>query len=154
MLKIRLTRLGKKHDPHYRIIVTEARSKRDGKAIEYLGHYDPRSKELKLDIDRAKYWLSVGAKPTETVHSMLAKKKLLKPLKRAKRAPKKPKKEKRTESDEKKKETSATKKDEKVEKKVKTKDKKEAKVEKEEKTEEKDTKSKKKKAETKDNKKK
>ena len=84
MLKIRLKRLGKKHDPHYRIVIMPARSKRDGKAVEYIGYYNPRTKEINLKKERAEYWLSVGAQPTETVHSILAKHKLVerKPLKK------------------------------------------------------------------------
>lgn len=87
-------RLGKRHDPHYRIIVIPARTKREGRAVEQIGHYNPKSKEVTVDVERAKYWLSVGAQPTATVHSILAKKKLLKPLERTKREPKKAKKAK------------------------------------------------------------
>ncbi|MFC1780090.1 30S ribosomal protein S16 [Patescibacteria group bacterium] len=98
MLKIRLTRTGKKHDPHYRIIVMPARTKRDGRAVEYIGYYNPRSKEIKLKVERAKHWLSVGAQPTDTVRSILVKHKLLKQLPRPKREPKKPKKEMKKEA--------------------------------------------------------
>ncbi len=94
MLKIRLKRIGKKNDPQYRIVVIPARSKRDGRAIEYLGYHNPRKKETKLDIKRAEYWLSVGAQPTETARSILVKHKLAKQQPRPKRPPKKPKKEK------------------------------------------------------------
>ena len=97
MLKLRLKRMGKKNSPHYRIVVMPARSKRDGKAVEYIGHYNPKSKELKLDVDRAKYWLSVGAQPTDTVHSFLAKHKLIKAQERPKLPPKKPKKQQKEE---------------------------------------------------------
>lgn len=100
MLKIRLTRIGKRHEPHYRIIVIPARTKRDGKAIDLLGHYNPKTKELKLDVEKAKHWLSVGAQPTVTVHAMLAKHKLVEQLPRPKRDPKKPKKEQKAESKE------------------------------------------------------
>ena len=93
MLKIRLKRIGKKQEPHYRIVVMPARTKRDGKAVEYIGYHSPIRKETKLEIERAKYWLSVGAKPTATVHSILAKHKLLEPLPRPDRPPLKPKKE-------------------------------------------------------------
>ncbi len=92
MLKIRLTRIGKRNSPQYRIVVMPARSKRDGKAIEYIGYYNPISKKLKLDVERAKYWISVGAKPTETVKSFLVKKKIVKAGFQPKRQPKKPKK--------------------------------------------------------------
>ena len=73
MLKIKLTRLGKKHQPSYRIVVVEARSKRDGKYIKLLGFYNPLSKTNKIKIDKEKYqeWLSKGAQPTETVRRLV-----------------------------------------------------------------------------------
>ena len=79
MVKISLTRIGKRNQPHYRIVVRPARSKRDGKALEYIGYYNPRSNPttVTLDLERAKYWLSVGAQPTDTVRDMLIKEKLL-----------------------------------------------------------------------------
>jgi small subunit ribosomal protein S16 len=78
-LKIRLTRIGTTHQPHYRVVVAEARSRRDGAPVEVLGTYNPRAKAdpVKLDLARVDYWLSKGAKPTDTLHSM---------IKRAKRA--------------------------------------------------------------------
>lgn len=94
MLKIRLKRLGKRNAPHYRIVVMPARTKRDGRAIEYLGHYNPRTKDLKIDKERAEYWLSVGAQPTDTAKSLLTKQKILKPEPRYERPARKPKKEK------------------------------------------------------------
>jgi small subunit ribosomal protein S16 len=71
-LKIRLSRGGAKKRPYYRIVVADARSPRDGRFIERIGHYNPllpRDSEdrLKLDIDRAKHWLSHGAQPTDRV---------------------------------------------------------------------------------------
>ncbi|MFW5702656.1 MAG: 30S ribosomal protein S16 [Candidatus Dojkabacteria bacterium] len=80
MVKLRLTRTGKKHEPHYRLIAISARTKRDGEAIEYLGYYNPRSNPSTVDfnIERVKYWLSVGAQPTETVKGLLVKEKVLK----------------------------------------------------------------------------
>jgi len=93
MLKIRLKRVGKKDKPHYRIIVIPARTKREGKAIEYIGYYNPLDKKVDVKLERAKYWLSVGAQPTDTVRSILAKHKIIEPLQRPKRPPKKPKKE-------------------------------------------------------------
>lgn len=91
MLKIRLKRIGKKNTSQFRVVIMPARSKRDGKAIEYIGYYNPRSKELKLKLDRAKYWLSVGAKPTDTVLGILVKHKLAKAPIRPKKQPKEPK---------------------------------------------------------------
>ncbi len=70
MVKIRLSRFGAKHNPHYRIVVTDSRKKRDGAYIERIGYYDPRKTTpnwYRVDVERARYWLSVGAQPTETV---------------------------------------------------------------------------------------
>ncbi len=73
MLAIRLTRMGAKKKPFYRIIVTEKRSKRDGRFIENLGYYDPCSKpaNIKLNSERVNYWIERGAQPTDTVRNML-----------------------------------------------------------------------------------
>ncbi|HEY3754665.1 MAG TPA: 30S ribosomal protein S16 [Opitutaceae bacterium] len=72
-LKIRLTRIGTTHQPHYRVVVAEARSRRDGAPVEVLGTYDPRSKgnPVKVDLARVDYWVSKGAKPTDTLHAMI-----------------------------------------------------------------------------------
>lgn len=70
MVKIRLMRMGAKKNPHYRIVVVDARQKRGGSYIESLGHYDPREtgqEPLKIDAERAQYWLGNGAQPTESV---------------------------------------------------------------------------------------
>ena len=76
MLSIRLTRMGAKKKPFYRIVVAEKRSKRDGRFVESVGHYDPTRKpaEVKLDRDRINYWIERGAKPTETVESLIRRK--------------------------------------------------------------------------------
>ncbi len=84
MVKIRLKRQGKKFTPSYRIIATQARSKRDGRAIEDLGFYSPMSKEIKVKKDRIEYWLGVGAKPTSTVANILIKESIIKPSKNKK----------------------------------------------------------------------
>ncbi len=75
MVKIRLRRVGAKKQPHYRVVVTDSRSPRDGKFIEVIGHYNPRTEPPTVEIDgeRALYWLSVGAQPTAAVHRMLDK---------------------------------------------------------------------------------
>jgi small subunit ribosomal protein S16 len=80
MVKLRFTRLGKAHQPVYRLIAIQARTKRDGEALEQLGKYNPRNKPttFEYDKDRVKYWLSVGAQPTYTVGRLLAKDGLLK----------------------------------------------------------------------------
>jgi len=78
MLKIRLTRTGKKNQPHYRIVVIESWRAVKGKHIEILGHYDPRTKEIVLKKDRIKHWLSIGAQTSPTVHNLLVKNKIIK----------------------------------------------------------------------------
>ncbi|MGH7995624.1 MAG: 30S ribosomal protein S16 [Opitutaceae bacterium] len=72
-LKIRLTRIGSTHQPHYRVIVAEARSRRDGAPVEVLGTYDPRADAggVKLNLERIDYWIGKGAKPSDTLHSMI-----------------------------------------------------------------------------------
>jgi len=70
MVKIRLSRFGARNNPHYRIVVTDSRKRRDGAYLERIGYYDPRKTTpdwYKVDVERARYWLSVGAKPTDTV---------------------------------------------------------------------------------------
>ncbi|MDO5736055.1 MAG: 30S ribosomal protein S16 [Propionibacteriaceae bacterium] len=71
--KIRLKRFGKTRSPHYRIIVIDSRSKRDGQAIEEIGLYHPKNDPsvMKIDSERAQYWLSVGAQPTEAVVAIM-----------------------------------------------------------------------------------
>ena len=71
MLAIKLSRFGKKKQPTYRIIVLEKTKDPWGDYLEMLGHYNPRSKETKLNTERIKHWISVGAKPTDTVHNLL-----------------------------------------------------------------------------------
>lgn len=66
MLKIRLKRLGAKKAPSYRIIVINSTTKREGKPIQELGFYNPKTKEMKLDKAAAESWISKGAQPTET----------------------------------------------------------------------------------------
>jgi len=75
-LSIRLSRIGAIHKPIYHVVVAEARSRRDGRAVEMLGTYSPRSKaadSLTLKVDRAEYWISKGAKPSDTVNSLIKK---------------------------------------------------------------------------------
>ncbi len=71
MLKIRLQRYGKSGAPYYRIAVLPKTSRRDGKPVELLGSYNPRTKELVLNVARAAYWQSVGAIPSDTVAALL-----------------------------------------------------------------------------------
>jgi small subunit ribosomal protein S16 len=73
MVKLRLTRMGGKKRPFFRIVATDSRAKRDGRFIEILGTYDPvkNPPEVHLNPERIKYWLSVGAQPTNTVRVLL-----------------------------------------------------------------------------------
>lgn len=79
MLAIRLTRTGKVHAPHYRIVVQEKRSKLNGKAVEIIGHYHPAQAEklLVVNKERAEYWISKGAQPSDTVTNLLVKEGIL-----------------------------------------------------------------------------
>lgn len=75
MVKIRLSRVGKTKQPSYRVVVADIRSARDGDFIEIIGHYNPRTEPttLVIDAEKAKLWLSRGAKPTERVSILLGK---------------------------------------------------------------------------------
>ena len=95
-VKIRLTRMGDKDSAFYRVVVTDSKQARDGRYIESLGTYDPKIEDklaaIKLDADRAKYWLGVGAKPTETAQALLVKAGIVEPKKVApKKKPSAPK---------------------------------------------------------------
>jgi small subunit ribosomal protein S16 len=72
-VKIRLKRLGKIREPYYRVVVADSRTKRDGRAIEEIGKYHPKLEPslIEIDSERAQYWLSVGAQPTEQVQHLL-----------------------------------------------------------------------------------
>ena len=75
-VKIRMKRIGAKNTPAFRIVVADSRSPRDGKCIEELGTYLPQKKvgdKYTLDMERAAYWISKGAQPSETVRSLLKK---------------------------------------------------------------------------------
>ncbi|XP_047164079.1 30S ribosomal protein S16-1, chloroplastic-like [Vigna umbellata] len=76
VVKIRLARLGCRNHPFYRVVVTDSKTPRDGKQLEVLGFYNPISgkdeeENMRLKLERVKYWLSVGAKPTEPVEYLL-----------------------------------------------------------------------------------
>ncbi|MEM7113314.1 MAG: 30S ribosomal protein S16 [Chloroflexota bacterium] len=73
MLRIRLSRFGKKRQPFYRVVVADAKSKRDGRIVERIGHMNPRTDPLEFTIqeDRALHWLSVGAQPSDAVRRLL-----------------------------------------------------------------------------------
>ncbi|MEG0363785.1 MAG: 30S ribosomal protein S16, partial [Aurantimicrobium sp.] len=72
-VKIRLKRMGKIRAPYYRIVVADSRTKRDGRVIEEIGKYHPTENPSFIEVksDRAQYWLSVGAQPTEQVEALL-----------------------------------------------------------------------------------
>ncbi|MDP6932011.1 MAG: 30S ribosomal protein S16 [Myxococcota bacterium] len=72
-VRLRLTRMGRKKKPFYRIVAADARSPRDGRCIEFLGHYDPKTEPptVVVDLARVDYWLGVGASPSETVASLV-----------------------------------------------------------------------------------
>ncbi len=75
MVKIRLSRVGKKKQPSYRLVVADVKSPRDGDFIEIIGHYNPRTEPATIVIDeeKARHWLSRGAQPTERVSILLGK---------------------------------------------------------------------------------
>ena len=75
MLRIRLTRVGKKRQASYRIVVTEVTAKRDGRIVERIGYYNPLTDPMTFTLqeDRALYWLSVGAQPSDAVERLLVK---------------------------------------------------------------------------------
>ena len=75
MVKLRLRRMGAINQPFYRIVAVDSRKKRDGKYIESIGWYDPKPdpSQIKIDTERALYWLGVGAQPSDTVRSLLRK---------------------------------------------------------------------------------
>jgi small subunit ribosomal protein S16 len=75
LVKIRLTRLGAHKKPFYRLIVADSRARRDGPFIEILGTYDPLKEpsEIKMDIEKARLWLSKGAQPTDTAKRLMQK---------------------------------------------------------------------------------
>lgn len=77
MLKLRLKLIGRRGQPCYRIIVTDSRVKRDGRAIEEVGFYNPITKETHLKLDRIVSRLETGARPTNTVRNLLVKAKVL-----------------------------------------------------------------------------
>ncbi len=78
-VKLRLRRMGKKKQPVYKVVAADSRSPRDGKFLEAIGLYNPKSNPALVDINeqRALYWLGVGAQPTETVRSLLSKQGIL-----------------------------------------------------------------------------
>ena len=77
MLKLRLTRTGRKKQPAYRLVIMEASTRRDGRPIEFVGYYNPLTKESHFKVEKIQKWLDVGAQPTETVANLLKKAKII-----------------------------------------------------------------------------
>lgn len=78
MLKIRLQRVGKKHNPSFRVVLTDSKnSTKSGRFLEILGSYDARKGEPQLEGEKIKYWISKGAQPSETLHNILVQKKVI-----------------------------------------------------------------------------
>ncbi len=73
MLAIKLKRIGKKHQPSFRLVIAEKRSKATGRYIEDIGWFNPKSKEFKINNERIDYWIKSGAQPTDTVHNLLVR---------------------------------------------------------------------------------
>lgn len=74
-MKLRLTRMGCKKRPFYRIVAMDSATRRDGRALEFLGHYNPMVEpaEIKVDMDKVRRWIELGAQPTDTVKALLKK---------------------------------------------------------------------------------
>ncbi|NCD25531.1 MAG: 30S ribosomal protein S16 [Deltaproteobacteria bacterium] len=74
-LKLRLTRMGSKKKPFYRIVAVNSETRRDGRALDYVGYYNPMTEpqDIKIDQDKVKAWIERGAKPSDTVRSLLKK---------------------------------------------------------------------------------
>ena len=79
-VKIRLTRMGKKKNPFYRVVVADERSRRDGAPIEEIGYYNPMTEpaDIKIDAEKGAKWLANGAQPTDTVRALLKKNDIIK----------------------------------------------------------------------------
>jgi len=73
MLKLRLTRIGRKKQPVYRLVIMEHSARRDGRPVDQVGYYNPLTKESNFQVDKIQKWLSYGVKPTETVYQLLKK---------------------------------------------------------------------------------
>ena len=80
-VKMRLTRLGDKKSPFYRVVVIDSHKARDGQYVDLVGTYNPLTEELNLDTDKAKKWINCGVQPTETVKSLLVRTNVIEPKK-------------------------------------------------------------------------
>ena len=77
MLKLRLTRTGRKKQPAYRLVIMEDSARRDGRPVEFVGYYNPLTKESHFKVEKIQKWLNVGVQPTETVANLLKKAKII-----------------------------------------------------------------------------
>lgn len=83
-VKMRLTRMGDKKSPFYRVVVIDSHKARDGQYVDLLGTYDPLNDVVKLDVEKTKKWVACGVQPTETVRSLLVRENIIE----SKKAPK------------------------------------------------------------------
>ncbi|HPS21649.1 MAG TPA: 30S ribosomal protein S16 [Candidatus Paceibacterota bacterium] len=91
MLKIRLQRIGRKNDPSFRAVLTDSKnSTKSGRFLEIVGTYNPKAGETKFDAERIKYWISKGAKVSDTMHNFLVHQKLIEGKKKNVLSKKKP----------------------------------------------------------------
>ncbi len=79
---MRLTRMGDKKSPFYRVVVIDSHKARDGQYVDLVGTYNPLNEELKIDTDKAKKWIANGVQPTETVRTLLVRSNVLEPKKK------------------------------------------------------------------------
>ena len=84
-VKMRLTRMGDKKSPFYRVVVIDSHKARDGQYVDLIGTYNPLNEEVHLDVEKAKKWIACGVQPTETVRTLLVRDGILEP-KKAKKA--------------------------------------------------------------------
>lgn len=73
MLKLRLTRTGRKKQPAYRLVIIEHTTRRDGRPVDIVGYYNPLTKEVNFKVEKIQHWLKVGVKPSQTVFNLLKK---------------------------------------------------------------------------------
>ncbi len=80
-VKMRLTRMGDKKNPFYRVVVIDSHKARDGQYVDLVGTYDPINEKINIDVEKARKWVSCGVQPTETVRTLLVRENILEPKK-------------------------------------------------------------------------
>ncbi len=80
-VKMRLTRMGDKKSPFYRVVVIDSHKARDGQYVDLIGTYNPLTEEVRIDAEKARKWVSCGVQPTETVRTLLVRENILEPRK-------------------------------------------------------------------------